>query len=165
MRERKTVEDKVRTLKRATHFLTYKQPSVRRQNTQGDMIVDYVSPAMASLLAYFFAANSAFGFGKPFWTPGTTVGGPAFAARLQSLLLLNFLAQVGPEIVCDLICIMAERYWGFGELADEYWNLVTSISGLVKYFPAFSLALLANLAVILATGKTACTTGQCVQGF
>ena len=141
------------------------QFSARQQNTQGDMIVDYVSPAVASLLAYFFAANSAFDFGKPFWTPGITIGGPAFATGLQNLLLLNFLAQVGPEIVCDFICIMAERYWGFGELADEYWNVVTSITGLAKYFAAFSLALIGNLAVVLLTGKTTCAVGQCVQGF
>ena len=129
------------------------------------MIVDYVSPVVASLVAYFFAANTAYRFGQPFWTPGTIIGGPAFVNWLQSLLLLNLLAQVGPEIVCDFICILAERYWGFGELADEYWTEVASLSSFATYLPAFSVVVLSNLLVVLLTGKTACALGQCLHGL
>ena len=129
------------------------------------MVVDYISPAVASLLAYFFVGNTAFRFGEPFRAPGTVVGGPVFVDGLESLLLLNLLAQVGPEIVCDFICILAERYWGFGELADEYWDTVISLSGLLRYTPSFVIALLTNVSVILLTGKTSCAEGQCVEGF
>ena len=133
-----------------------------QQNAQGDMIVDYISPATASFLAYFFVANPAFTFGEPFRTPGTIVGGPAFVASLQSRILINLLAQVGPEVVCDYVCVLVERYWGFGELVDEYWDKVTSLRGMFVYFPTFFLITLANFAVVLCTGKTFCAEGQCL---
>ena len=88
------------------------------QNVQGDMLVDYLSPVTALLLAYYFTNNIAFEFGAPFRTAGTVIGGAAFFAQLQQKLFRNLFAQIGPEVVCDFFCIMAERYWGMGEKAD-----------------------------------------------
>lgn len=129
------------------------------------MVVDYLSPITGTLLAYYFAPNTAFAFSKPFYTAGVVVGSATFVANLQNLLLMNLFAQIGPEIVCDFACIIAERNWGFGKLADQYWERVFSFAGLLRYGPGFVLVVMSNLAIILLTGKTACTEGQCVQGL
>ena len=126
------------------------------------MIVDYLSPMIASTLAYCYVGNVAFSFGDPFRTPGTIVGGPSFVANIESLILFNLLAQIGPEVICDFLCIFVERYWGFGELADEYWDTVTSMTGLLVYIPGFTLVILLNCGVVFLTAVTACDEFQCV---
>ena len=83
------------------------------------MLVDYLSPITALLLAYYFTSNIAFSFGDPFRTAGIVVGGSQFYDNLQHVLWMNLLAQVGPEIICDFLCIVAERYWWMGEEADR----------------------------------------------
>ena len=128
-------------------------------------MVDYLSPVTASLLAFYFTSNSGFSFGDPFRTVGTVVGGSAFFSALQYKLFLNLLAQIVPEIFFDIICIAAERSYGYGKFADEYWNTLTSLSGFIRFLPMFAMILAGNLSVILVTGKSACTEAQCVQGF
>ena len=137
-----------------------------QQNINGDMIVDYVSPVTATLLVYYFATNTAFSFADPFRTAGTVVGSPAFVENLQYQLLLNLAAQIGPEIVCDFVCIVIERLYGFDELLDEYWDEVFSFAGFTrKYGPGCAIIVMVNLAIVLLTGKSACLHGECVSGF
>ena len=127
------------------------------------MVVDYVSPITASLIAYYFATNSAFSFADPFRTAGTVLGSPVFVEELQYRLLLNLAAQVGPQILCDFVCIVIERCFGFDELLDEYWDEVLSYPGITrKYGPALALVIMANLAIVLMTGKSTCLHGECM---
>ena len=135
------------------------------QDVQGDMLVDYLSPITALLLAFYFTNNTAFTFGDAFRKPGTVVGGTAFFDQLQQKLYMNLLAQIGPEILCDLACIATERFYGMGEKADEYWGQVLSPAGLLVYLPMFALGLAVNIAIILLTGRTSCELGQCVRGY
>ena len=145
---------------------TSHKPYAPQQNINGDMIVDYLSPITATLLVYYFATNTAFAFADPFRTAGTVVGSPSFVADLQYKLLLNLAAQIGPEILCDYLCIVIERCYGFDELLDQYWDEVLSFAGFTrKYAPAMALVIMANLAVVLLTGKSACLNGECVPGF
>ena len=50
---------------------------------------------------------------------GTVAGGRSFYAVIQSRLFMNLLAQLGPEIVSDFVCIATERYFWMGEEADR----------------------------------------------
>ena len=94
-------------------------PPLPKQNVCGDMLVEYISPITALLLALFFAGNIGFSFGEPFRNKGIVVGGETFYVNLQHKLFMNFLAQFGPEIVSDIVCIAAERYFWMGEEADR----------------------------------------------
>ena len=129
------------------------------------MVVEFLSATTATALAYFFATNTAFSFGKPFHTAGAVVGSQAFVDDLQYRLGMNLLAQIGPEIVCDFICIAAERFWGFGKLADEYWDKVLSINGALQFGTTIAVVIACNLAAILLTGKVSCVGGECVPGL
>ena len=78
------------------------------------MIVEYISPITALLLALFFAGNIGFSFGEPVRKKGVVVGGETFYADLQHKLFMNLLAQFGPEIVSDFVCIATERFFWMG---------------------------------------------------
>ena len=129
------------------------------------MLVEYLSPWIALLLTWFFSTNSAFTFADPFRAAGTVAGGTAFVNALQSKLLLNFAAQVGPEIIADYFCIMVERYYWLGPLMDEYWAKAVSLEGFTQFLPAVTLAMMLNVCVVLATGRSSCAAGECVQGL
>ena len=67
-------------------------------------------------------------------------------------MVLSILVKVVPVLVLVKVLRM-----------NEYWAKAVSLEGFTQFLPAVTLAMMLNICVILATGRSSCAAaGECV---